>query len=359
MKIAIYLIGSLGDTLAALPALWALKRHYGKDRLVLLTDRQVDHRVGPREILEGSGLLDETVEYPSYECSGPSFTKALGFLRLYGICRTLAPDKLVYLVRGTHDQPRISRDLTFFRLAGIRDIIGVEGMPEHGPGKTVPLPRLSSQADQFLGRLSAAGIPVPPPGQGRCDLGLHESDHLAFQRWADTLPGDGGRRWVAFAPGSKMPSKIWPEARYAEVGQRLIESHDIWPVIFGGGEDAAAGRRLIDGWGRGYLAAGALGIRAAAVGLTRCSLYVGNDTGTMHLAATSGVRCVAIFSSRDFPGLWDPYGIGHVVFRSDPPCAGCFSIDCAKGDYRCLLAITVEPVTAAARRILDDVAAVV
>ena len=35
----------------------------------------------------------------------------------------------------------------------------------------------------------------------------------------------------------------------------------------------------------------------------------------MHLAVSSGLRCVSLFSGRDYPGLWDPYGEGHIVLR--------------------------------------------
>jgi ADP-heptose:LPS heptosyltransferase len=357
MKIGIYMIGSLGDTLAALPALWALRHHYRDDQLILISDQQTDtNRVGPLQILDGIDLLDSMVQYPSDETAS-TLAKSAGVWRLYSLLRQTAPDILVYLLRGTRDQTRIPRDMAFFRLAGIRRIIGMEGMPEKGPGRKPPVLPVTSQADQFLWRLAAAGIPVPPPGQGRCDLGLKEQDHARFREWAERLPIDGGRPWVAFAPGSKMPSKRWPEEHFAETGKALIASHDIWPVVFGGPEDRAVGERLLARWGRGYLAAGPLGVRAAAAALGRCALYVGNDTGTMHLAASAGTRCVALFSSRDFPGLWDPYGTWHIVLRTDPPCAGCFGITCPRGDNLCLASISARTVSGVCQGMLDRTAA--
>jgi heptosyltransferase-3 len=354
MKIAVYMIGSLGDTLAAIPALWALRRNYCQDELILVTDSQLNSaRVGAREILEGSNLVDGVEEYFSYESQGSRIRKLMGAGRLWALLRAMNPALLVYLLRGTRDQARIRRDLLFFRSAGISRIIGLDGMPLAVPPRLGKGIRLSSQAEQFLVRLAAAGIPVPPPGQGRCDLGLTRKDESAFREWADRQAPDAGRRWVAFAPGSKMPSKRWPAERYAEVGRRLIESHDIWPVIFGGAEDVETGGMLLQAWRRGAMAAGSLGVRAAAAGLSRCALYVGNDTGTMHLAASAGRPCVALFSARDYRGLWEPYGNGHTVLRSDPPCAECFGLACPRGDNHCLERITADQAVEACRQVLE------
>jgi ADP-heptose:LPS heptosyltransferase len=67
-------------------------------------------------------------------------------------------------------------------------------------------------------------------------------------------------------------------------------------------------------------------------------LYLGNDTGTMHLAVAAGLRCVAVFSARDWPGKWDPYGSGHHVLRVDVSCAGCKLVTCDR-QMECLTGI--------------------
>jgi ADP-heptose:LPS heptosyltransferase len=151
-----------------------------------------------------------------------------------------------------------------------------------------------------------------------------------------------------------MPAKQWPIERFAEVGNQLIRDYDAWPVIFGGAEDRAAGSRLLETWGRGAMAAGELNVRAAAAALQSCLLYVGNDTGTMHLAASAGIPCVAIFSARDYPGLWEPYGVGHAVIRSEVPCAGCYAQRCPREDNLCMSRIGVASVLDACRKILDQ-----
>jgi len=166
------------------------------------------------------------------------------------------------------------------------------------------------------------------------------------------LPPAGGRPWIGVGPGGKMPAKRWPVERFDDVIGALIRERDVWPVVFGGPADRALGTALVNVWGRGYVAAGSLDVRAAAEALSRCLLYVGNDTGTMHLAAAVGTRCVAVFSGRDFPGKWEPYGPGHRVLRAPVECEGCMLKECQEKGNLCLTSIGVEDVLEACRQTL-------
>ena len=78
--------------------------------------------------------------------------------------------------------------------------------------------------------------------------------------------------------------------------------------------------------------------------LKDCALYVGNDTGTMHLAAAAGTACVALFSARDWPGAWYPYGVPQRVFRTALECEGCYLVACAERGNECLTRIGVGEV---------------
>ena len=171
--------------------------------------------------------------------------------------------------------------------------------------------------------------------------------------WLGSQSPDNGRTWVGVAPGSKMPAKRWDLARFAEVVRGLIDHFDIWPVVFGGGEDRTIGRNLLDQWGRGYNAAGQLSVRASAFAVGRAALFLGNDSGAMHLAAAAGTPCVAIFSSRDWPGAWYPYAVRQKVFRSDIDCEGCYLTECTERANECLKRIGTAEVLEACRLFLD------
>jgi ADP-heptose:LPS heptosyltransferase len=87
--------------------------------------------------------------------------------------------------------------------------------------------------------------------------------------------------------------------------------------------------------------------------MKRCRLFVGNDTGTMHMAAAVGLPCVAIFSSRERPGLWYPRGTGHKIFRTTIDCEGSGLIECLERGNECINRITKDEVRNACRRYSD------
>ena len=149
-----------------------------------------------------------------------------------------------------------------------------------------------------------------------------------------------------------MPVKIWPEDRYREVVADLITEFDLWPVVFGGPEDRDRGDRLLRSWRRGYNGAGALSLRSSASALARCRLYLGNDSGVMHLAAAAGVPCVALFSARESPGSWYPYGGAHRVLRSQIDCEGCMLVECIDRRMECLMAISTAEAFEACTQII-------
>jgi ADP-heptose:LPS heptosyltransferase len=86
--------------------------------------------------------------------------------------------------------------------------------------------------------------------------------------------------------------------------------------------------------------------------LQRCLAYVGNDAGTMHLAGMVGIPCVGLFSARDYPGQWEPYGEGHVILRHETECAGCMRTVCPY-DNRCLDLISVDEAERAVNSIVS------
>lgn len=346
MKILVYHIGSLGDTLVAVPALWVVRETYPNAHITMLTNKQAGKSlVQACDILDGSGLIDDYIVYPV----GRPLAKAGLLFHL----RSRKFDSLVYLIRAYLDDRRIKRDKLFFRLAGIKRYIG---MQEFSKKPTYSLDSQMSavphMADTILARLRADGLKTPPVRQGKFDVNIGEHEQESIKRWLSELPNDGGRPWLAIGPGSKMPSNIWPYERYLAVAMRLIEEYDLWPTVFGGPSDKELGERMVLELGRGYVAAGALSVRDSMAAMGKCIFYLGNDTGTMHMAAASDLRCVAVFSSRNPPGLWYPYGDGHIVFRTPIPCEGCMLEECIDEQMRCVLSISVDEVLNACHNVL-------
>jgi heptosyltransferase-3 len=224
-------------------------------------------------------------------------------------------------------------------------------LPRKQPG--IPLPTLPSEGDLLLERLAADGIEVPAPDQRSVDLNLTVQDEKRFTDWVSRLHSDGGRRWIGVGPGCKQPVNGWPIENYAATLSELIKRFDIWPVIFGGSEDRDAGAYLINQAGRGYNAAGKLDVRAAAAAMRHCALFVGNDTGTMHIAASAGIPCIGIYSSRQWRGLWEPYTKVRRILRTEIECEGCLLSDCVALNKECIRRITPPMVAAACAEFLE------
>src|ERR1043166_4420217 len=352
-RILVFRIGQLGDTIVALPAMWLVRKHFPQARITLLCDRHPGkRRVLASDLLRGAGIFDDYLSYPVAQPG--ELMRQAHMAGLLASIRRGRFDTLVYLAPNNRKPEQIERDRRFFRMAGIRNFIGMHGfqpLEVKEPGR--PMKLMPRESELLLRRLTASGLRVEPEDESRMDLGLGPEDDAAVSSWTARQPPDGQRVWVAVGPGSKMPAKRWPLRRFQEVIVDLIKAFDIWPVVFGGEEDRVIGEWLLAQWGRGYNAAGALDVRTAAAGLKRCALFVGNDTGTMHLAAAVGVPCVAIFSSREPPGIWFPAGEGHRVFRSEIECEGCGLIECIELGNECLKRIGYDEVVAACRELIS------
>jgi ADP-heptose:LPS heptosyltransferase len=340
-RILVFRIGQLGDTLIALPALRAIRDAFPLAHISLLGNAdQRGIQVTPQQILPANGLIDDWICYPSRQPG--AFSARLQMLRKL---RRGRYQTLVYLAPRRRIVSDVRRDLLFFRLAGIRSVIGQKGFAPLPSKSGGALPVVENEADHLLQRLSLSGISVPSPGTAKFPLDLSEDEYrVASLWWHKNIPGAAADRAVGFGPGSNWPAKVWPEERFRDVGHELIKATGIFPIIFGGPEDRKLGERLLSSWGLGANAAGQLPVRPAAAALSHCRLYVGNDTGTMHLAAAVGCCCVAITPALDWPGHWYPYGSGHTVLRRSVPCEGCLLQVCAQEGMRCLREISVAEV---------------
>lgn len=355
-KVLVFRIGQLGDILVSVPAMWALRDYFRQAQIDLLYDVHPGNEyVSAFDVLDGSGIVDDFLSYHFIKPKKGFLSQSWKMFGLLYELRSRKYDAMVYLPPSQRSKFQIRRDRFFFNLAGIREFFGFDEFPDFPPKVPgQPLPTVPQEGDLLLERLRKSGIEVPEPGKGRVDVNIGEKDAIAVERWRATLPPDDGRPWIAVGPGSKMPAKIWPKERYAAVVRQLISDFDIWPVVFGGPEDVELAKFLTSQWHRGYIAAGGLTIRQAIAVMSKCVFFLGNDAGTMHMAVSAGLKCVAIFSARDYPGKWYPYGKGHVVLRSNAPCEGCMLEVCSKRKAECITSIGVDNVFKASRAIGED-----
>jgi heptosyltransferase-2 len=169
-----------------------------------------------------------------------------------------------------------------------------------------------------------------------------------------------GQRLLAIHPFGAIHQKTWPMERFAQAAAIISERHGLVPVVLGAPQDQdhfAGNRHLfptaIDMVGR-------CDLRTTMALLKRfTSLFLGNDSGVMHLAAAAGVPLVALFGPTS-PVRFGPWGARTEVIYSSFSCSPCrqkYFTECeptASGKPACIDCITVERVVETCTRLLSD-----
>jgi heptosyltransferase-3 len=163
---------------------------------------------------------------------------------------------------------------------------------------------------------------------------------------------------IAVSVGTKVQSKDWGRENWrsllAEVG-RLYPGYAL--ALNGAPEESEASEFAAEGWrqvGAGPVVnlCGLLTPRQSAAAFAQAQLFIGHDSGPMHLAAAVQTPCVAIFAARNKPRVWFPYGRQHRVVYHQTECWGCGLETCVVERKRCLTSITVEEVVGVVRAVL-------
>jgi ADP-heptose:LPS heptosyltransferase len=213
------------------------------------------------------------------------------------------------------------------------DLITLAGVPSGSPA-TDPV-RMVTDADaatRVAARLQAAGVAPSAPL-----IVIHVSAGNPFRRW----PAASFAATVA-ALAAEEPSR------------RII-------ITSGPSDDRAAtwvaddARRRAGGAADAIVRCGEFDLVELRALLDRAALYIGGDSGPLHIAATSPAPIVALFGptlpERSMP--WRDPSLGAVAVDAGPlPCRPCHQRHCVPGDYRCLTRIPVEHVLEAARGLL-------
>jgi len=172
---------------------------------------------------------------------------------------------------------------------------------------------------------------------------------------------DPRRALVAIGIGGRAASRRWPLDRYAEVIARLNRDRLVQPVIVCSGEEDAEASELSRKLAVAPYILSEVPLRAVCAVLERCDLFLGNDTGTAHLAAA--MECPTVVISRH-PANGDPNHANSPA-RFGPRCAHSRVLqplsgadDCVRSchsqDPHCIKLVTVDQVIAAVLDLLGQ-----
>jgi len=345
-RILIVRLSAIGDVVNTLPALTALRRHFPEARIGWVVEDKA------RGILDGHPMLQIVHVYERRRWQKGMFrSRSLGATtrEAAGLARELRDGRYDLAI----DFQGNLKSGVFTRLSGACARLGF-GSGQCREGNflftnihVTPPEDAVHRVARHLSLLAPLGVntarsePVLPSArehQDRVDALLDEVG--------------AGERIVAVIHGGTSAFgtfKRWPAARYGEVARRLEDRGDVRVVLTGGpGEEALVGaiRRSAGG---GPAPLPPLSLPELTALFTRASLFIGGDTGPLHMACAAGVPTVALYGPKD-PRLYGPYFGRHIVIRHDLPCSPCEKRSC--DDPVCMTSITAQEVLEAAERLL-------
>jgi len=308
----------IGDVVMISPAVRALRRRFPRASIAIVAKRWV------LDALSGNPAYDELIEYDH-----DGLHRGLaGRTRLARRIRGGGTVDLAILFQKAFDAAFLAR------LAGARIRVGY-----------------ATDARAFL-----LTHPLPPPSFHLGEKERSAADAILERRGFGVAP-----LLIALHPGASKGPRAWHAERFAALAERLRRRHAARFVLIGSAGEretlriVRAGLPDADWIGPDD----APGLLAAAALLARCHLFVGNDSGPMHLAAALGVPTVGLFGPGR-PANTAPRGRPGTVLTigRDYPCAPCrqdFFRECPpapSGKPFCLEEIGVDEVERAALRLL-------
>lgn len=348
-RVLIYRLGSLGDTLVALPAFHLVAHAFPDAERRLLTNFPVNAKAPPAAaVLEGSGLLHGYFRYAAGTRSLPEL------LALWWQLLQWRPQVLIYMgpARGVESA---RRDAKFFHLCGISRLIGVpltEDMQKNRWQESEQA--LEPEGERLVRNLAELGdADLNAPASW--DLHLTAAEHA---RATEVLAAAAGRPILAVSVGTKVQSKDWGRNNWRALLNRLAILYPEFALALAGApEESEASEFAADGWRENshnpvVNLCGLLTPRESAAVFAQARAFIGHDSGPMHLAAAVQTPCVAIFAARNKPRVWFPYGKQHRVVYHRTDCWGCGLETCIVERKKCLTSITVDEVVTEIRALL-------
>ena len=328
MKILIRATNWVGDAIMALPALRAARSRFPEAQITILARPYVAAIYKNQQVCDDMIFVNDKSDMVN-GLRAQKFDLALllqnAFEAAWLAWRAGIPERIGYARDG-------------------RSLLLTKAVPVPKPGEIAP-----HEQYYYLELLRRAGWLDSLPNESFISLNVPGENR---QSAADFLFSAGARQnslRIAIGAGASYGSaKCWPPDRFAVLANRLQAQSDADVILFGTPAEAAVSSAIAAGMRQPPInLTGKTSIEDLPALLSQCHLFIGNDSGAMHVAASVGLPVVAVF------GPTDPFGTAPVtprcsIIQEKPYCSPCFLRRCPT-DHRCMTRVTPDGVEAAAR----------
>jgi heptosyltransferase I len=323
---------SLGDVLMSLPAVKAIKEGVPEVRITWVVEGSVGELVAKQPFVDSVIRFPRSLLWASLRKGHvltvwrhlKEFSKNLRerrydvLLDFHGILKSVLIGRLVRAGRKIGFSKRYAKEGSWL------------AYDEKVDGTDARLHKV--ERNMLLARHLGVNGPIP-----EIELSVPESAEAYVREMLEQERIEGPM--IALFPFCSKGSafKRWELANYAELIKLMRPSIQTTVLILWGPGEEEEARQLRDMAGTGILCPYYLDVTQLCALLKKADLYVGGDTGVMHLAAFAGTPVLAIFGPTD-PKVNAPFGEVHKIVRRDIPCSPCKDKECA--ERACLRTIT-------------------
>lgn len=322
-RILVFSFSNIGDTVLSTTVIQPLRSHYA--------DAHLTYLVGPRaiDILKTDPQIDTTLVYDNRGVHAG----LKGRLKLINSLRQAKFDLVVNL-----------RDSLLARCIGAEHWGLVRG------------DRNRHAVVRYLEVLNKNGVDT---ADAKPCIQLSEEEKTVTKSFLEKSELTSEKLLIGIHPGGNWEYKLWRAEKFTQLADTLHVSDEVSVLLFAGPNERKLQSQIAGMMKTSPVIVETLHLREVAGLISACDVYIGNDTGPMHIAAALGTPVVAMFGSTDHIRS-GPYGEEHVVVRSEldlgcNPChpgrrpGGCGAGSCAVID-----GISVEQVLEKVTHLIEN-----
>ncbi|MFQ5714375.1 MAG: glycosyltransferase family 9 protein [Candidatus Scalinduaceae bacterium] len=347
-KILIIRLSAIGDVVNVLPALRCLRSNFPDSKIAwLVEDRASD-------ILSGHPDIDEVIIFPRKKWQR-------NILKTKRIFNTLS-DILSFYKRLRKECYDLVIDFQGNLKSGIMDLItGSGNRVGFGKGyckefnylftqyQVYPPNKRIHRIEKNLSLLKALGIET---NFQKPELPVSKTDEEYISKFINVDNKCSVPIIIVNPCSSEYGSyKRWSASNYALLADMILETYEAKMIFTWGPNELDIVNEIVMNMKQKALVACETTIKQLIELIRRADLYIGGDTGPLHIASTLGISTVAIFGPQD-PVIYGPYNVKAVIVSKELSCSPCRNRRCS--DPKCITTILPEDVFHAVNKLMGE-----